>query len=86
MFSAIYIYIFLQIKPNFSLIKNHFLLTNFYNDKQIQESLKIIFKKPLFIKLTIKGVSQLVRACVCSPEVTSLSLTNLRVIGGLHGR
>jgi hypothetical protein len=48
--------------------------------------LKIILKKPLFIKLTIKGVSQLVRACVCSPEVTSLSPTNLRVIGGLHGR
>jgi hypothetical protein len=47
--------------------------------------LKIIFKKPLFIKLIMKGVSQLVRACVYSPEVTSLSPTNLRVIRGLHG-
>ena len=33
-----------------------------------------------------RGVTQLVRPYVCSLEVTSSSLTNLRVTRGLHGR
>jgi hypothetical protein len=31
---------FLETKPNFSLIVKYFLLTNFSNSKQTQESLK----------------------------------------------
>jgi hypothetical protein len=44
---------FLEIKPNFSLTGKCFLLTNFYNDKQIQESLKNNFLKNEFQKTNI---------------------------------
>jgi hypothetical protein len=34
----------------------------------------------------LKGVAQLIRSWICSLVITSLSSTNLRVTGGLHGR
>jgi hypothetical protein len=44
--------IFLETKPNFSLTGKCFPLTNFSNDKQTQESLKINFLKPISRKQT----------------------------------
>ena len=35
---------------------------------------------------TTRGVAQLIRSWVCSTEVTSSSVTNLRAIESLHGR
>jgi hypothetical protein len=39
---------FSKIKLNFSLTAKYFLFTNFFNDKQIQKSLKIDFQKTIF--------------------------------------
>jgi hypothetical protein len=41
---------FLKIKPNFSLTGKCFPLTNFYNDKQTQESLESGFPETTFRK------------------------------------
>jgi len=39
---------FLEIKSNFSLTEKYFLLTNFYNSKQIQKNLESDFMKTSF--------------------------------------
>ena len=43
---------FLETKPNFSLTGKCFPLTNFSNDKQIQENLKSNFPETTFQKQT----------------------------------
>jgi hypothetical protein len=35
---------------------------------------------------TLRGITQLIRFWICSLNVTNLSLTNLMVTRGLHGR
>ena len=52
---------FLETKPNFSLAEKCFLLTNFFNSKQIQESLKNDFLKNKFQKLNITLIRKLHR-------------------------
>jgi len=42
---------FIETKPNFSLTGKYFLLTNFLNDKQTNESLESDFQKITFRKI-----------------------------------
>jgi hypothetical protein len=43
----------METKPNFSLTRKCFPLTNFSNDKQTRESLKNSFSKNIFQKTNI---------------------------------
>jgi hypothetical protein len=49
---------FQETKPNFSLSGKCFLLINFSNDKQIQESLKSDFQKTIFRKINMALILQ----------------------------
>jgi hypothetical protein len=52
---------FIKIKLNFSFTEKCFPLTNFYNGKQTQESLKSDFQKSEFQKINIAKINLLIK-------------------------